>query len=233
MQHGPQHRVVAKLRISEDGRDLNARGPNLAHERERESPLLLEPGRGRDARPSTRRRGEPFLREIELRAEHPRVHPVPQRGRDRDLAIGNLAERATVLPRHADRVRPLLGKTRAVQDQDARSYRYLGAEALPQPVGIPRRIGDEVLRRLVAARLAYASQHRAHRLARAVTEQAEEVPPKRAALRAMTKRALEWLQPCQEAVDPRRRIAWQHAPVAYRNLRRSTTGSVGTANQGI
>ena len=50
MQHGPQGRVIAKLRIGEHRRDLKAGRPHLPDERQREPPLLLEPRGRRDAR---------------------------------------------------------------------------------------------------------------------------------------------------------------------------------------
>ena len=207
MQRGPQGRVIAKLRIGEHRRDLKARGPHLPDERQREPPLLLEPRGRRDARTPTRRGREPLLGEIELRAEHPRLRPAPQRGRHGDLAIGDLAQGAAVLPRHADRVRTLLRKTRAVEDQDTGPLRHRDSQPVPQAIGVPRRIGDEVLKRLIAPRLTHPREHRAHRLARAVTQQAEEVPAEGAALGAMAKCPLERLQPRQEPVDPRGRIA--------------------------
>jgi hypothetical protein len=74
-----------------------------------------------------------------------------------------------------------------------------------------------VLKRLIAPRVVNTREHRAHRFARAVTEQAEEVAPKRAALRDMAEAGLEWLQPRNETIQPRRRGARQHCAAAYRN----------------
>ena len=53
---------------------------------------------------------QPRLGQIQQRAEHPRVRPRPQRHGHRGLTIGDLAERAAVLPRHADGVGPCFGK---------------------------------------------------------------------------------------------------------------------------
>ena len=49
----------------------------------------------------------------------PRARARPQRRGHRDLAIGDLAQRAAVLARHADRVRALFRKAGAVEDQHA------------------------------------------------------------------------------------------------------------------
>jgi hypothetical protein len=87
MQHRSQHRVVAKLRVAKHRRNLKARGPHLPHERQREPPLLLELGAGRDARPSTRRGGQPLLGEIELR--RPASTPAPHSTARRSRPLGN------------------------------------------------------------------------------------------------------------------------------------------------
>src|SRR2546430_5929032 len=56
-------------------------------------------------------------------SRQPRPRSRPQCGSHCDLAIGNLAERATVLARDADRMRTLFGKTRAVDDQRSEERR--------------------------------------------------------------------------------------------------------------
>ena len=56
-------------------------------------------------RPLARR--QPLLGQIQRRAQQPRPRARPQRDRDRRLAIRDLAARAAVLPRDADRGRAL------------------------------------------------------------------------------------------------------------------------------
>src|SRR6266566_3181215 len=115
-----------------------------------------------------------------MSAHHPRAHARPERRTDRDLAIGNLAERAAVLPRHADRVCALLREARAVENQQAFAVGNHGAQPTPDLLRHPRGIGDEMLKRLIGAGIVDARQHPAHRLASTVAQQAQHVPPKRA-----------------------------------------------------
>ena len=131
-----------------------------------------------------------------------------------------------VLPRHADRVGPLLRKARAVENEDARAIGNRRAQVAPHGVGRPRRIGDEMLERLIGARIADALQHRAHRLAAAVAQQPEQIAAKRAALGHVREADLERLEPFAQAVEPRRRIARQsrqHRNAAYRTREKSTS----------
>jgi hypothetical protein len=54
--------------------------------------------------------GQPVLREIQLERERPRELLAEQHGRHGDLAIGDLAQRAAILPLHATDCWPCLGK---------------------------------------------------------------------------------------------------------------------------
>src|SRR2546430_10724920 len=94
----------------------------------------------------------------------------PQRDGRRDLAIRDLAERATVLPNRADRVWALFRKTGAVEDQDAAAFRNHRAQSPPHLRGVPGRVRDEMLEGLIGDRLGHPRQHRLHRLALAVAE---------------------------------------------------------------
>src|SRR5712691_6144938 len=64
-------------------------------------------------------------------------------------------------------------------------------ETPPDPVGVPGRVRDEMLKGLVGDRLRDAGQHRLHRLAIAVAEHAVHVRPQREPLRAMAEAALK------------------------------------------
>src|SRR5215211_3558208 len=96
----------------------------------------------------------------------------------------------------------------------------------PHGVGRPRRIGDEMLKRLIRARIADALQHRAHRLPPAVAQQPEEVAAKRAPLRDMREAHLEGLEPRAQPIEPCRRAAREsrhHRAAAYRTRGPSTS----------
>lgn len=210
MPRGAQQGIVAKFRIRQDRGDPKAGGANLAEQRERVAPLFLElNGRGNPAA-CPRLRRHPRLGQIQLGAEEPRLRPRPERCGGRHLAIRNLAEGTTVLARHPHRSVALLRKTRPVENQYAFARGNHPPQLPPQPLGRPRRRRDEVLEGLIAARIADAREHRAHRLPGTVTQQAEQVAPKRAPLRDVPKRRLERLQPRQQPIDPRRRIRRQH-----------------------
>jgi hypothetical protein len=107
-------------------------------------------------------------------------------------------------------MRPLLGEARAVENQHALAIGHGGAQAPPHVLGHPRRLADEMLKGFVAARGVDACQHRAHRLAATVAQQAEQVPTERASLCHVPEAVLERLEPRAQAIEPRRRIARQH-----------------------
>jgi len=225
MQRGPQRRAVAELRIAQYRGDRNAGRADLAQQRESEVPLRLEANGGGNTRACALGGSEPLLGQIQHRAKHPRACAVPQRDGHRYLAVGDLAEGPAVLARHTDRSRPLFGKTRAVEDQNAGALGHDGAQSLPHDLGLPRGVRDEVLQCLVGAGIAESRPHRFHRLASTVAEQAMHVPPHRAALRRTTKARFEQLQPCQESLQPRGRGVIQHRCAAYRNRAKSTMPS--------
>ena len=154
------------------------------------------------------------------------AHAGPERRRRRDLAIGDLAQRATVLARDADRVRALFGKAGPVEDQDAAPFRNDRSQATPDPARVPRRVRDEVLKGLVRDRLGHARQHRLHRLALAVAEHALHVGPQGHQLRAMPEAALELLEPAHEALDARGRRLVDHRAAPYQTLTKSTMSSI-------
>jgi hypothetical protein len=57
---------------------------------------------------------------------------------------------------------------------------------------------DEVLQRLIRARIAEPRPHRFHRLAATVAQQALDIPTQRPALRAMAEAVFEQLQPREQ-----------------------------------
>jgi hypothetical protein len=90
----------------------------------------------------------------------------------------------------------------------------------------PRRIGDEMLKGLIGAGIVHALEHRAHRLATTVAQQAEQIASESAALCHVAELALERLEPCRQAVQPGRRIPWQqHRAAAYRKCVNRTMSS--------
>jgi hypothetical protein len=91
------------------------------------------------------------------------------------LAIADLPERATVLPLHAGRLRTLLREARVVDREDALAEGHDGAQLRPDARRLPRRMRNEVLERLIVARIAQTPVHRLHRLPLAVVEQPVDV----------------------------------------------------------
>ncbi len=130
-----------------------------------------------------------------------------------------------VLAGDAHRRGPLLRKARPVEDQDPRPIGHDLAEPLPDRLGVPRRVGDEMLERLIGAGVAEARPHRLHRLARAVAQQPGHVATQRAALTLTTEAVLEPLQPGQQPAQPRGRGVIQHRSAAYRTREKSTMPS--------
>jgi hypothetical protein len=199
---------------------------DLPHQGERQAPLFVEPHGGRNARALARLGREPLLRQIERGPEHPRAHAGPQGASDRHLAIGDLAQRAAVLARDAHRMRALFGKTGAIQDQHALAFGNGAPKLAPNVGGGPRRIGDEVLERLIRTGVVDSLEHRAHRLAATVAQQAEQIPTKGAALGHVAEGAFERLEPVGQAIQPRRRIPrQQHRAAAYPNRVNRTRSS--------
>ena len=106
-------------------------------------------------------------------------------------------------------------KARAVENQHSFAIRNHRTQSPPQQGRRPRGVGDEMLERLVGAGVADACQHRAHRLAATVAQQAQQIPTKRPALGGMPKAGLEGTEPCAQPIQPRRRIAREHCTAAY------------------
>jgi hypothetical protein len=85
---------------------------------------------------------------------------------------------------------------------------------------------NEVLERLVRGRLAHARQHRGHRFARTVAQQAVDVLPQRHVLGAMTEAVFELIQPSRQPSQQRPRVAIEHRAAAYRTSRIRTMSSI-------
>jgi hypothetical protein len=225
MQRLPKRAVVPEIRIPEHGRDVKTSRANLPQQRERQTPFFVEPNGGGNSGAFACLGRQPLGGQIQRRAQHPRPNPCPQRGGHGDLAVGHLAQRPAILPRHGHRAAPLLGKTRRVEYQHAAPFGNDRAQLSPDAFGTPRGVRDEVLERLVRPRIADALEHGAHRLPAAVAQQAEQVPPEGAPLRDVREADLERLKPFAQAIEPRRRVARQsrqHRKAAYRSRRRST-----------
>jgi hypothetical protein len=116
MQRAAQRGVVAKFRIADDGGDGDTGRADLAQQGQGQPPLLLKLHvRGNLCAPALRRR-QPRRGEVEPRAQEPGAGAGPERDGHRHLAIRDLAQRPTILPRDADRRRALFRKARAVED---------------------------------------------------------------------------------------------------------------------
>src|SRR5262249_34147758 len=139
---------------------------------------------------------------------------------------GDLAQRATVLTRHAHRVWALFRKAGAIENQHPASLGHDRAQAAPHPRRVPWRVRDEVLKGLIGDRLGDPRHHRLHRLARAVAEDALHVGPQRQQLRPMSETALEPLEPTHEAFDARGRRLVDHRAAPYQMTTESTMSSI-------
>ena len=138
----------------------------------------------------------PLRRQIQFAAGRPDQRRPDQRGRHAHLTIARLAQRPAVLPLDADRVRALLGKASIVERQDAAAVGNQRVQARPDRRHRPGRVGDEVLQRLVGARIAQAPMHRLHGLALAVVDEARQVATRRIALDTRPKQAANWSANC-------------------------------------
>jgi hypothetical protein len=210
MQGPPQRGVVAKLGVADHRRDVEAGRAHLTPERQRQLPLRAERHRVGNPGPRPLRRGQPLLRQVEVRAQEPGADARPQRHGHRHLAVRGLAERPAVLPGDPHRGRALFGETRAVENQHAAALGDDRSQPLPQHLGVPRRMRDEVLKGLIRSRIAQACPHGLHRLAAAVVEQARHVATQRPTLTLSTEAVFELLQPRQQPPQPRGRRAIEH-----------------------
>lgn len=118
--------------------ELKARLQDAPHMRQGDAPLLAKPDRVRN--PGLRppgRIGTPLRWQVQLETEGPRQLVAEQHRRDRDLAIGDLAEGAAVLTFHPDGVFALLGETRVVDREHALPDRHQGPQSGPQRGRLP------------------------------------------------------------------------------------------------
>ena len=225
MEHGPKQAGVAKLRIRQHACPRDATRAHLAEQGQRLAPFLLKAHAAGNPRRGPRGGGQPRLGQVQRGAEQVGAHPGPQGRRNGHLAIGDLAQRATVLARDPDRVRALLRETRAVDDHQPLAFGQHRPQAPPDAVGAPRGVGDEVLKGLVGPRIGYARQHRFHRLARAVAEQPLDVPAQGQLLGTMPEALLEGVEPPHQAVQLANGVTVVHCRAAYRIRRKCTMSS--------
>ena len=169
--------------------------------------------------------GDPLVGQIQRRPQQVGPDACPQRRGDRHLTIGDLPQRPAILARHTDRVGPLFRKARAVENQQTFAFGKHGPQATPDGVGVPRRIGDEVLEGLVGSGLGHPRQHRFHRFARAVAEQPLHVPSQRKHLRAVAEAHFECFEPRHQPTQLIDRAAVVHCDSGYRTQTLGTMSS--------
>ena len=216
MQQLPDRPVVAVFGVGDHRRQGEAGRARSAHQRQGEAPLLLKhDGHGNPSRGPSHRIARPRLGQIEQRSHWPRSLVDPERSGDRDLAIRHLAEGAAGPARRPNRMGTRLGETRFVENQDTRALGQARSQPAPHPFGVPRRVRDEMLKRLIRRRLADAGEHRRHRLARTVAQQPVDVLAQRHVLRAMTEAVLELIQPPRQSSQQRPRLSVEHCGAAY------------------
>ena len=81
--------------------------------------------------------------------------------------------------------------------------RHDRAQLRPDALGVPRRVRDEVLQRLILAGIAQPAVHRLHRLPLAVVEQPVEILARRLALRPATEARTEAIEELAQASQQR------------------------------
>ncbi len=225
-----QRPVVPEFRIAQHRRDLHAAGPHLPHQRERQAPFLLEAHRRGDSRTLPRVWRQPLLGHIQGRAQHPRAHARPQRRGDRDLTVGDLAQacRNTGAPRRPS-VDPA-SENSSRRESRRRSRSWITARSCRQTrSALHGACGNEVLERLIGARIGHALEHRAHRLAPAVAQQPEQIATEGTALRHVREADLERLEPRRSSgrATPARCAAVATAPRRQRTeVRERSTRSL-------
>ena len=223
MQRLSDGAVVPVFGVGDDRGQRHAGRPRAAHQRQGQAPFLLKARPSPGSAPPRAARGSrrPRLGQIQQGAHGPRALARPERGGHRDLAIGHLAQRAAVLPRHADRMRPRFREARFVEDQNARALRRSPRRSRRHTTSASH--GACVMKCWNAwyeRRLADPLEHRRHRLARAVAQQPVDILAQRHVLRAMAEAVLELIQPARQPSRPSRPIA-PAPPTAARARARS------------
>ena len=153
----------------------------------------------------------PTLGEIQLQRGQPRQSLRDQRSGDRDLAIGDLAQRTAVLPLRADRRGSLLRESRVVDRQHAAPRRNHLAQPPPERANLPGRMGNEVLQALIGPRIAQPTVHRLHRLPVAVAEKPLQVPTGVGPVCSPTEARRELIEKLPEPHQHRARPGVRHA----------------------
>ena len=119
----------------------------------------------------------PAFRQIEPPAQDGTFFPSRLVQAHRDLAVGRLAQRARILPRHPHGVVSLLGETRVVDDPHRIGPQLRGhalRQTLPNRSPRPGTLSDQLLHRLHVS-LGQTRRHRLDRFALAVQQQAAHV----------------------------------------------------------
>ena len=224
MQRPPQGAVVAVFGIGDDRGQRDPRGAGPPEQRQRQAPFLVKGDRGgnpRTARGAQDRSSTP-------RADRARRPSARSRPPVQSAAVTATWQLAT-LPSAPQYCRatptewgPDFGKLVSSRIRIPVRAGVTVAQPLPHDLGLPRGMRDEVLEGLIGRRLADPRQHRRHRLARAVAQQAVDVLPQRHVLRPMTEAVLELIQPARQATQQRPRVPIEHWTAAYRTRATST-----------
>ena len=153
MQHASQRRVVAKLRIADHGRDGKARRAHLAQQRQAPTAISARTAPSRESVPAPAGAGSATPRADT--ASRPAATPARPVHSATVTAVWQFA----ILPRAPQYCRatpteavPCFGKLVPSRIRTPRALRHPRAQPLPHRLGVPRRMRDEMLERLIASR---------------------------------------------------------------------------------
>ena len=201
MQRLPDGAVVPVFGVGDDGGQRHAGRPRAAHQRQGEAPFLLK----RDGRGNPRRRARASDRVVHASGRYSKAPMGHARCPVQSAAVTATWQFAT-LPSAPQYCRatptecgPDFGKLVSSRIRIPVRSGMTAPQTPPHDLGIPRRMRDEVLERLVRRRLADPLEHRRHRLARAVAQQPVDILAQRHVLRAMAEAVQGLFRPSRAA----------------------------------
>ena len=197
--------AVPKCGIGGHGRYLDMCGSHLLQQRMRLARFLFEMHSRRNGPTAVQPNPQQGHGQVQMFPDQPSLRAHPWRGRDRQLAIAELAEDARLPARQLQLRIALSEKPGAVGRQSLRQHRRLRAQFPQHAVEIPQFLGDEMRRRLICVPFAQPIPHDRHQLPATVAQDLSDVESKAAPCGAMTGHGLEPFEPCCQSCQPRAR----------------------------